>query len=392
MYNQGMRSMDVVIVGGGPAGLATALHLVRLDPAWADRCLVLEREHYPRHKLCGGGVTPFGLSQLRRLGLRLKVPYVPVRELHFCYRGRIIRLPGDPALVVVRREAFDAWLAQETRARGVRVVEGQRVQSLEPSPDGLVVHTERETFLARAVVGADGSRGVVRRALGTAGRSSRVARLLEVLTPASGAEPEFLEGVARFEFSPVREHLQGYAWDFPSLVAGRPTLNQGVYDARVAVRRPKANLPRLLAAHLGHAPEKVEGHPIHRFTPWNRLAGPGLLLVGDAAGADPLFGEGIGPALAYGEVAARTLHTAFQRGDLSFQTYRRQLLASPVGRYLLLRWYVAWWCYRLSGSDLVMRALWRVGRVLARTLGPPPAVPEALPEPRTASGAQKSRA
>lgn len=385
MYNQGMRSIDVVIVGGGPAGLATALHLLRQDPAWADRCLVLERERYPRHKLCGGGITPFGLAQLRRLGLRLKVPYVPVRELHFCYRGRTIRLPGDPALVVVRREAFDAWLAQEARARGVQVLEGQRVLGLERTPDGLMVHTERETFLARAVVGADGSKGLVRRAQGAAAQPPRAARLLEVLTPASGAEPEFVEGVARFEFSPVRQQLQGYAWDFPSLVAGRPTLNQGVYDARVAARRPKASLPRLLATHLGQPPEQVEGHPIHRFTPWNRFAGPRLLLVGDAAGADPLFGEGIGPALAYGEVAARALHAAFRRGDLSFQTYRRQVLTSPVGRYLLLRWYVAWWCYRLSGSDLFMRALWRVGRALARTLGPLPAVPE----PLAASGAQE---
>ncbi len=109
---------------------------------------------------------------------------------------------------------------------------------------------------------------------------------------------------------------------------------------------------------------------------------PGAVLAGDSAGADPLFGEGIGVALAYGRLAAQALDRGFARGDLSFDGYRRQVLFSNLGRYLLLRWWVAWWSYRLSGSDIFMRALWKLGPWLSRTLGPLPHVSGVLPKVR----------
>jgi len=63
----------------------------------------------------------------------------------------------------------------------------------------------------------------------------------------------------------------------------------------------------------------VDGHPIHCFSPRNRFSMPRLLLVGDAAGVDPLFGEGIAPALAYGQVAAAALMEAFTQADFSLR-------------------------------------------------------------------------
>ena len=90
-----------------------------------------------------------------------------------------------------------------------------------------------------------------------------------------------------------------------------------------------------------------------------------FLLVGDAAGVDPLFGEGIAPALDYGQVAAQTIHHGFTQGDLSFRDYRSRVFTSPVGRYLLLRWAIAWWGYRLSPSTWFMHFLWSVGKILA---------------------------
>jgi len=61
-------------------------------------------------------------------------------------------------------------------------------------------------------------------------------------------------------------------------------------------------------------------------------------LVGDAAGADGLLGEGISMALGYGWVAARTISTAFTQGDFSFKDYRWQILRSPLGQTLTARW------------------------------------------------------
>ncbi len=382
-----MQSVDIVIIGGGPAGLSTAMHLLRLDPSWAERMVVLEKASHPRPKLCAGGITRFGLAQLRELGLRLGVPYVRVERARMEYCGRTLEVLGRPIFAVTRREEFDAWLAAEARARGVPLMEDCPVHRLERHPEGLIVHTEDRSFLARAVVGADGSRGLVRRWLNGPERPPRVARLLEVVTPASGSEHEYRTATARFDFSHVSRHLQGYYWDFPSQIAGRPFMNHGLYDARMAPGRPMAALPALLREALAaHGiPEEqgtpLEGHPIHWFSPWNRLSAPRVLLVGDAAGVDPLFGEGIAIALAYGQLAAESLQRATRRGDFRLADYKRRVLTSSLGRYLLLRWFGARVAYPLSRSHLFMRALWRSGGLLARIIGPGHEVPDLPPPP-----------
>jgi len=81
-----MESWDVVIVGGGPLGSSTALHLAR--EGWAERILVLEKARYPRHKLCGGGITEYGVACLSRIGLDIdEISNVPIQEMRMV-RGK----------------------------------------------------------------------------------------------------------------------------------------------------------------------------------------------------------------------------------------------------------------------------------------------------------------
>ncbi len=367
-----MQSIDLLIAGAGPAGLSTAMHLVKLDPSWADRLVVLEREAHPRHKLCGGGVTRFGLLALRELGfpLPLPLPQAPVTEARLVYNGRTVPVRRNPEFVVFQRAELDAYLAEQARRRGVQIIENMPVEALDRDESGVTVTTERSALRARVVVGADGSRGLIRKLVDGRAQPTRVARLLEVVTPASGQAAQFQDQFAVFDFTAAGQNLQGYVWDFPSRVGGRPSFNRGVYDARFRPQRPRAQLPRLLReARLGwgeNNPQgQVEGHPIHWFSPRNKLSDPRLLLVGDAAGAEPLFGEGIGPALAYGRIAAQAVQSAFERQDFSFRDYRRRVLVSPLGRYLLIRWAVAWWSYRLSDRPWFISALWTLGRAVA---------------------------
>jgi hypothetical protein len=84
----------------------------------------------------------------------------------------------------------------------------------------------------------------------------------------------------------------------------------------------------------------LKGHPIRWFDPTDPVAVPRVVLVGDAAGADPLFGEGISIALGYGSLAAREIQRALAAGDLSFAKYRLHLLTSPLGRTLIARWVI----------------------------------------------------
>jgi flavin-dependent dehydrogenase len=375
---------DVVIIGGGPAGLSTAMHLIQEDTGWRDRLVVLEKETHPRHKLCAGGLTPFALQQLHLLGLSLDIPFIPVTDARLEYGDRAAVIRGQPAIAVTRRPEFDEWLARQAKARGIQLLENTLVLEIERRAEGVLVSTNRGQISAKAIVGADGSKGIVRRWLGAREPRPRVARLLEVVTPAKGNEPEFRNRMARFDFGALRDALQGYYWDFPSLVRGAPHMNRGVYDGRVNPESPRANLPQILhqtAQAHGVSPEdlKIEGHPIHWFSPTNLFSGERVALAGDTAGADPLFGEGIGVALGYGRVAARALHSAYVQDDWSFSNYRTRVLLSPVGRYLLLRWFVASLVYRVSHNHLMMLGIWQLLKAASWLISPLPSVRDVLP-------------
>ena len=118
---------DVVIAGAGPAGVGTAVALVRrhgLDPA---RMLVLDRARFPRAKPCGGGLTGHAAAAMAQLGLQLRVPSIPCGEGEVVYEAHRRVVPLGLPVHVVRREEFDAtwWprpallgVAGQSRARG----------------------------------------------------------------------------------------------------------------------------------------------------------------------------------------------------------------------------------------------------------------------------------
>jgi menaquinone-9 beta-reductase len=369
---------DLIIVGAGPAGISTALHLLKLDPTWKDRMVILEKEHHPRHKLCGGALTYYGLRILQRLGipLPLPIPQVRVKDLHLRYERRVVHVHGDPVLIVYQRSDLDAHLAQIARERGVTIREGEAVDSIDLFTDGVRVTTTQGSYTTKTVVGADGSKSKVKRLVYGRTSPTRVGRTLEVVEPASDKAPQFKESYALFDFNHVKSDLQGYYWDFPSLIGDSPFFNRGVYDARYYKEKSKAHLPEILnqalsAQNSDFASHKLQSHPIHWFSLGSCFSAPRLLLVGDAAGADPLLGEGIAPAIGYGEVAAQAVQDAFTRQDFSFHSCKRRILLSPVGRYLLVRSYIAWWSFRLCHQPWFMHTLWSALMIMARILPKP---------------------
>jgi len=364
-----IQYVDVLIVGSGPSGTSTALHLVKSDPDWARRIVVVDKAVHPREKLCGGGITHLGRNVLSHLGLALEPRHFDVREARLVYQDKSYAFYANPVFTIVRRDEFDHWLVQTCAEQGVQVRQGEAVKSLTPQADYVEVVTEKAVFRAKTVVGADGSRSFVRRALKW-DDDSRVARLLEILTPEDGQrEPLFQNHVAVFEFTSMTDHdLQGYYWDFPSFVEGRPFMNRGLFDSRARPERPKADLKSTLRHSLKERQRdledyKLKGHPIRWWDRNGRFAMPRVLLVGDAAGADPLFGEGISFALGYGQVAAKTINDAFTRQDFSYATYRQKLLADPLFKQLELRTRLAHFVYK-ARHPFVIRLGWQLAAIV----------------------------
>ncbi len=368
-----IQKVDILIVGSGPSGTSTALHLVKNNPAWAKRIVVVDKAVHPREKLCGGGVTHIGQNILARLGLPFEPKSFDVREVRLLYQDQSYSFFGNPVFRIIRRDEFDHWLVKTAVSLGVNVRQGEAVTDVVPHDDYVEVTTEKAIFHAQTVVAADGSRSFVRRRLKWED-DSRVARLIEVLTPENAhAQPEFRDGVAIFDFTPMTDHqLQGYYWDFPSYVDGQPYMNRGVFDSRARPERPKADLKQTLGDAMAVRDRnlseyKLKGHPIRWWGGNGRFAIPRVILVGDAAGTDPLFGEGISFALGYGEVAAAALADAFARQDFSFATYKKQLHRHPLFRHLNLRTRLARFAYILKYPRFFRAGWWAARHIIKLT-------------------------
>ena len=366
---------SIIIIGGGPSGLSTALHLQQIAPHLTNSILILEKARYPRSKLCAGGLVIDAEVLLARLGLDVsEIPHVDAGHIRFDFEGRGLnfRMWKRHALRVIRRDEFDNWLAQMAEIRGIEIREGVIVKNVVPDEDGVTIETNEETIRAQVVVGADGSNGVTRRCI-FPNTAVYTARLLEVLTPEydviarSAATKQSLDKqeiatlppvarndkIAYFDFFPVPNNIAGYVWDFPTQIKGESMRCWGIYDTNILADAKRPQLKEPLAQEMSRLgfnldDYELKGHPIRWFSPENQLSVPRVLLVGDAAGADPLLGEGISIALGYGSLAAREIAEAFQQDEFSFNGYRRRLLRSALGWALIVRWFITQTIYQFK--------------------------------------------
>jgi geranylgeranyl reductase family protein len=291
-----VTNYDVAVVGAGPSGSTTAFHLAKAGA----RVLLLDRARFPRDKPCGGGVT---LRAFEQAPVDL-APIVEqeVRRIRFSFRlGEFFDYAYSRTLVyMTQRHRLDAYLVEQAVAAGATFQDGHVVREVELRKEAVRIASNGDRIEATAVVGADGSNGIVARSAGLSPvHDPPVA--LEANFPYDGRQaPSEWRDLLALELGSMDG---GYGWSFPK----SDHFNVGCGGFRREGGRLREHLDSL-REHYGldsaemlnirghHLPTRDDGAPITRGR---------ALLTGDAAGlVDPLSGEGIYAAFVSGRLAA----------------------------------------------------------------------------------------
>jgi geranylgeranyl reductase family protein len=364
-----MRNFDVVIVGAGPAGSATAIGLARLGYEVA----LVDKKTFPREKLCGDFVNPINWAIFRDLGVEDRV----LTEPHGAVSGfRITNSSGREAEahfssrsmgLGLRRAAFDQLLAQRAAELGATICLGRRIERLSRTAQGWQVKIEEENWQAKVLVGADG-------------RNSWVAQQLDLNRSAAvqGRSVGF-QSRLRCAGAPggqIEIHL------FPGGYAGVVGLGDGTITLGMAIDKRKLGGERgaeflfnkVLAQnpHLKEIIERSDGaaelHSVYPvYFPARRCVADGALLVGDAARVtEPVTGEGIYFAMRSGLLAAESVDIALRRGNLGavglagYERACRRAFRSRLALNSLIRFAI----YRPALLDPLIRLSAKNGRLL----------------------------
>jgi len=223
------------------------------------------------------------------------------------------------------------------------VREGVSVEGVRDEGErGATVQTAAGEIAARAVVGCDGVGSVVRRSMDL-GPGELRAQVIEVDTaPVPGDR-----GRALLHFDSTDRRVRGYAWDFPTVVDGRELVCRGLYHLKPGRDggREGPDLAALLSERLraqGIDPSSCRNkrYAERGFEPAACVARGSRMLVGEAAGIDPVTGEGIAQAIEFGVMAGRFLARvlgAAGRVELPVEAWQREVDASRLARDLRLR-------------------------------------------------------
>ncbi len=326
---------DVIVAGMGPAGSSAALHAARKGLS----VLVLDKEKFPRDKVCGDALSSTSLASLDELGVLqdlTREPHTPVSEISYFTPGDVsvtvplLKVePGIPVTgMICRRIILDDLLARAVQQEAT-VMDWCTVQNVERLDDGRLCVTAElgggrmHEFTCRAVVGADGVFSAVSRRLG-------VPRYTEYRALAARAYFRYVLGVTgRLEVHFLEDLLPGYVWIYPTESG---LTNVGLSIPMYALKRKRIN-PRAILQHVISETRIAERFefaermgPVNvRVLPvgstWRTVHGDNFILVGDAAGlVNPCSSEGVATALSSGKLAAEVLAEAFEREDFSHKS------------------------------------------------------------------------
>ncbi|MFP7696259.1 geranylgeranyl reductase family protein [Trueperella sp. LYQ143] len=371
------QDADVIVVGAGPAGSATAYYLA----LHGLHVILLEKATFPRDKTCGDGLTPRAVGELIRMGISLREEDGWVRNygVRAYGGGHCIEVPWPelcsmPSWGTARRRIdLDHMLAQHAVAAGAHLREGVHVCApLYDERSGRVIGVEAQERNSLAEVPVAGSRqdvprsqyrarfvvdagGVAARLATSCGRTKKMNRPMGVAVrtyfESPLAQTDMMESqLELWAGEPGRsEQLPGYAWMF---AVGDGLVNVGLGSLSATAKASGINHKNVLQQWLAHTPEEWGLTAENQRGPIQGAALPmafnrtphyanGLALVGDAGGmVSPFNGEGIAYALVSGRLLADSIVQAMSRPSVREQDRAMEqypmLMRDELGGYYTL--------------------------------------------------------
>lgn len=327
---------DLLIAGAGPAGCTLALNLA----GKGFQIGIIEKDVFPRNKICGDALSGKVLNVMKRIPGNVydeflrdvdKIPSFGIRFIAPNHHGIDIPfllnhqenqpVPG----FVCKRDDFDNFMFNSLRKYpNVHIFEGERVTQVTTHQDHVLAKTQNHGFRGKVIAGADGVHSTVRNFL----RGAKVDKkhfcvgIRGYYKNVGGLHPEnFVELIF------LKRLLPGYFWIFPS-TGGLVNAGFGMMQDRIGHRRE--NLVHILEDIITNDPliaprfknavlaGKPEAHTLPFGTYRFNRSGNRFILLGDAAFlVDPFSGEGIGNAMASGEIASSVLEQNFKNDDFS---------------------------------------------------------------------------
>jgi geranylgeranyl reductase family protein len=309
---------DVIISGAGPSGSLLGFLLSQNN----IKTLVIDKEKFPRYKICAGGL------QDRILEL---IPFDISCTLHNSFKSILFSLRGcnhfskkygSPIIHTVDRKEFDHFLADKAVDNGCNIKFGEEVIDFENNNSSVTVRTEKKKYNTKILIGADGIRGLVhRRIRGKAG----ILRILGYELEKKCHPDEDLE---------IKKHIgldfggtkRGYLWAFPK----KDSISYGIggpVDTAIPMKKYfRQYLGKDKFGNNGSEPPVMaQCIPIRKEeTP---LCGERVLLVGDAAClGDAFTGEGLYNSFRSSHLALESIVAALKRSEYSFKGYREAVI------------------------------------------------------------------
>lgn len=339
-----MNNPEILISGAGPGGTIAAITLAKAGIP----VLLVDRETFPRDKICGDALSGKVVEVLRKLDPaildRLQLSpiqvgswgvdfYAPNRKLlHVPFKTNYTKTDRAPGFLTTRLN-FDHFLVEEVRKYPlITLLEGHELKTFERVGNEWKVgfKNQSETLSVKLIIAADGAQSAFARKVGNiqVEKDHYCGGVRAYYEGVTGMDPDNF-----IELHFIDDVLPGYFWIFP-LPDGKANVGLGMRSDKIS--KKKIDLKKLMERIVSSDPviskrfsqarrlDDIKGFGLPLGSKKRPVSGDGFMLVGDAASLiDPFTGEGIGNAMMSGWMAGKRAAEALQTGKTDAASLRK---------------------------------------------------------------------